>query len=302
MKKFIASFLFVLIGLFAVDRLGGKAMWWVNQHTHDVSGPKIKYLVNNVHEDIVLMGTSRCNCHYVPSIISDSLGVSVYNGGIDASNNIYAHYIMLNHLLAVHKPKVICLEVMTNDFAELKDPFNTVTFFAPYIGSNSRADSVYREAGTYWLYKISHLYRYNAKAASNIAGLVVNRQDGGDRGYIPSHKPPHSPDKLSEEKAIKGVDNKKLEYVKRFISLCQQNGIKLVFMVSPKYSIVDAHHYDVLKDIARQSSIPFLDYHTSGLFHDHPEYFKDSSHLWDQGARIYSSIFAHDLKRILEAE
>lgn len=129
MKKLLISILFVLVGLFVTDRLGGMAMWWVNQYTHDVSGPKIKYLVDSVSEDVLLMGTSRCNLHYVPSIISDSIGLSVYNGGIDASNNIYAHYLILNHILAIHKPKVICLEVMTNDFAEQEDPFSTVTFF-----------------------------------------------------------------------------------------------------------------------------------------------------------------------------
>ena len=40
MKKLLISILFVLAGLFVVDRLGGMAMWWVCQHTHDVSGPK----------------------------------------------------------------------------------------------------------------------------------------------------------------------------------------------------------------------------------------------------------------------
>lgn len=89
MKKLLISILFVLAGLFVVDRLGGMAMWWVCQHTHDVSGPKIKYLTSDVYEDVVLMGTSRCNSHYVPSIISDTLGCSVYNGGIDGSDNIF---------------------------------------------------------------------------------------------------------------------------------------------------------------------------------------------------------------------
>ena len=301
MKRFICSFVFVLIGVFAVDRIGGLAMWWVNQHTHDVSGPKIKYLVNDVHEDVVLMGTSRCNLHYVPSIISDTLGMSVYNGGIDASNNIYAHYIMLNHILARHKPKVICLEVMTSDFVKGTAPFRPVTFFAPYFGLNNRADSVFMEAGKYWQYQVSHLYRYNAKAASNIAGLAVNRHAGGDNGYIPHHKPSHFPNNLGEEKAPNKIDRKKLEYVQRYINLCHQNNIKLIFMVSPKYSIIDAHHYDVLKNIALQNNIPFLDYHTTGLYLDHPEYFKDESHLWDKGARLYSSVFAGDLKRILQS-
>ena len=300
MKKFIASLVFVVVGVFAVDRIGGMAMWWVNQHTHDVSGPKIKYLVNDVDEDVVLMGTSRCNLHYVPSVIRDTLGMSVYNGGIDASNNIYAHYIMLNYILSHHTPKAICLEVMTNDFVKDSDPFKTVTFFAPYFGLNNRSDSVFIEAGKYWQYKLSHLYRYNAKSASNIAGLAVNRQAGGDNGYIPNPQPAQSPDTLEEETNPQEIDSKKIEYIQRYIDLCDRNNVRLIFMISPKYTIVDGHHYDVLKDIARKNNIPFLDYHTAGLYIDHPDYFKDESHLWDKGARLYSSIFASDLKRILQ--
>ena len=71
-------------------------------------------------------------------------------------------------------------------------------------------------------------------------------------------------------------------------------------MVSPMYTTIDNNHYDVLKSIAMQNEIPFLDYHTEGLFHNHPEYFKDPSHLWDKGARLYSSVFANDLYIILE--
>ena len=67
--------------------------------------------------------------------------MSVYNGGIDASNNIYAHFLMLNHILAIHKPKVICLEVMITDFTMEDDPFNTVTFFAPYFGLNEQCQA-----------------------------------------------------------------------------------------------------------------------------------------------------------------
>lgn len=300
MKKLLISILFVFIGLFAVDRIGGMLMWWVNQHTHDVSGPKIKYLVNEIHEDILLMGTSRCNSHYVPSIISDTLGVSVYNGGIDASDNIYAHYLMLNHILAIHTPKVICLEVMTSDYAKQVNPFNTISFFAPYFGINEGADSVFHLAGSYWKYQISHLYRYNAKAASNIVGLVVNRNIGEDNGYIPCPQPAHYPSSLEYSKTPEEVDSMKLMYVQKFVNLCKGNNIRLVFMVSPNYTKIDDNHYDALKAIAMRNKLPFLDYHTKGLYHDHPEYFKDPSHLWDRGARLYSSVFASDLRRVLE--
>lgn len=301
MKKFVVSFLFVLGVLFAIDRLGGMAMWWVNQHTNDVSGPKIKYLVNDVHEDIVLMGTSRCHLQYVPSIISDSLAMSVYNGGIDASNNIYAHYMMLNFILARHTPKVICLDVMTSDFAEQQDPFQTVSFFSPYFGKNEHVDSIFRLAGTYWKYRLSHLYRYNAKAVSNIVGLAVSRQTGEDHGYLPNPKPQFALSSLKYSPNQRKTDSLKIEYVQRFVSLCQQRGVKLILVVSPMYSRVDADRYDALKTIAQQNDVPFLDYHTTGLFWEHPEYFRDTMHLWDKGARAFSSIFSSDLKRILDS-
>jgi hypothetical protein len=64
---------------------------------------------------------------------------------------------------------------------------------------------------------------------------------------------------------------------------------------------VDADHYGPLKALAKQNDIPFLDYHTPGLYLDHPEYFLDRYHLWDQPARAFSSLFASDLKRTLES-
>ena len=299
MKKLIGSIIFIIISLFIVDRVGGEMMWWVNQNTQDVSGPKLKYLANEVHEDIILLGTSRCNLHYVPSILSDSLDMTVYNGGIDASNNIFAHYFALNMILQHHTPKFVCLELMTNDYTVSDDSFNTTSFFAPYIGRSERGDSIFLEAGNYWYYRLSHLYRYNAKAVSNIGGLFVNRQTDEDNGYLPQPKPAFPPQELIEVHKSDNVDSLKLEYIQRFINLCRSNDIGIVFMVSPAYTIADSDLYDVLKNIAKTNDIPFLDYHTKGLFLDHPEYFKDAEHLWDKGARLYTSMFAHDLKGII---
>ena len=98
------------------------------------------------------------------------------------------------------------------------------------------------------------------------------------------------------------MDSLKLKYVQKFIDLCRKNNIKLVFVVSPMYVKVDKDYYDPLKAIAARNHVPFMDYHTEGLFLDHPDYFRDSNHLWDKGARLYSSIFASDFKRILKGE
>ncbi len=299
MKSLLKSLLFIAVALFAVDRIGGQMMRLVNKHSQDIFGPKLRYLAEEADEDVILLGTSRCNFHYVPSIISDSLDMSVYNGGFDATNCVYSHYILLNQILHHHTPKLVCLEVSVNDYSETNKPFNTISFFAPYIGRCKQADSVFMEADNYWLYRLSHLYRYNAKAVSNISGLIINERHGEDNGYIPLPKPKYSPDTLVAAKTPQVVDDLKVHYLQKFISLCKNRGVELVFMVSPSYLLPDEDLYDVIKGLAQRNNVPFLDYHTKKIFIDRPEYFKDYGHLWDESARMYSSMFAGDLRRII---
>ena len=295
--RFLVSLLSVGAMLFVLDRVGARVMWWINQHTHDVSGPKIRMMADSVDAEFVMMGTSRCNSHYVPSILADSLHLTVYNGGVDASGCIFAHYFLLQQLLRHHSPQLVGLDVLPNDYQVNPSSFNTMGFFAPYIGRSKEADEVFHEAGTYWYYQISHLYRYNSKAVSNLAGLLVNRQAHVDRGYLPGPPPPIFPAQLGREGSdVLCVDTLKVKYLEMFISQCQQRGIRVFFVVSPSYTKASPSLYDPLKDVARRHGIPFFDYHTAGLFHDHPDYFRDHGHLWDRGARLYSSRFAHDLK------
>ena len=299
MKKLAISILIILAGLFAADRLGGFVMDQVGKVSNDGFSPKFRYIQNDINEDIVLLGASRTQHHYVPSIISDSLGKSVYNAGFGSSDNIYSHYIVLNHILDRHTPEAVCLEVMPSDYNVQEDPFMFISLFAPLFGKSQGADSVFRQAGAYWKYKASHLYRYNARASSNLWGLVLNRQKGDDKGYTPLSKPNQIPGTASWEEKDASVDPQKMEYLQKFVDLCRQKGVKVVFTVSPKYTKTSPDHYQVLKEFAEENSVPFLDYHSSGLYLDHPEYFKNDGHLWDKGARLYSAVFAHDLKGLL---
>ena len=300
MKKLIISIITIMVLFFAIDRIGGLAMAECFKRTNAKAEVKIRYMVESVNEDVVLLGTSRCIHHYVPSIITDSIHKSVYNGGISDSDNIYAHFILLNLILTHHKPKVVCLELMPKDYSiQEDDPFGKISFFAPWIGRSEAADAVYREGGTYWKYVFSHLYRYNAKGVEAIGGLMTNHRYGEDHGYFKSEGSPDKSIMMVKEEYPKGVDSLKLKYMQHFIDLCHMNDIMLVFTFSPRYSIAPTGFYAPLKDIAAKNGIPCLDYHSQGLLHDHPEYFRDNGHLLEEGAKAYSAIFAGDLKQIL---
>lgn len=302
MKRFLIGLMIMIGAWFAFDRIGGLAMGRINGHAHDMVSPKVKYVVNDLTEDVVFLGTSRCNGHYVSSIIGDTLGMSVYNAGIDGSDNIYPQYMALCHIIDHKVPKVVCLE-MQNSFVEKEDnPFRTTSFFAPYFGKNEQADSVYHLSGDYYLYHLSHLYRYNALAIQNITGMVKNRWTNESQGYMPNVKPPVLPEMEHFENITVDVDSMKMEYMDRFVNLCRKNGIKLVFTISPAYATIDKSVYRFITNYAEANDIPLLNYHSKGLFLDNPDYFRDSYHLWDEGAKEYSSIVASDLKRIIREE
>lgn len=303
MRKLFISITIIVLGILFIDQIVGKIMWWVNQHTQEHVCTKIRHMVNDVDMPLLLMGTSRCHQHYVPSILRDSVGMRVYNGGINSSDNIFAHYILLNLILQRYHPQIICLEVSANDFCKQETPFNSVSFFAPYFGRSEQCDSIFRLANLYWQYKTLQLFRYNAKATSSIAGLFAAPAIIPEDGYVPQPRPEY-PIKFEPSfmKISSDIDSTKIEILQRFISTCKKNHIKLVFTISPAYSIVNESDYDILKNISTKKDITLLDYHTQKLFLDRPNLFHDREHLWDEGAKIYTSIFASDLKQLLLKE
>ncbi len=133
-----------------------------------------------------------------------------------------------------------------------------------------------------------------------LSKLFVTYVPDLDNGYIPLTKPYSYPNILETAKTPDHTDPLKIQYLYKFINLCKEHNIELVFMVSPAYTIADADMYEPLKKIANEYDIPFLDYHSSKTFIDNPDYFEDVGHLWDKGARIFTYMFASDLKNIIE--
>ena len=153
--------------------------------------------------------------------------------------------------------------------------------------------------GSYWKYQLSHLYRYNSLSLSIFSRLAVRYVPDFDNGYYPITDPHSYPTILRASDTPNNIDPLKIQYLHKFINLCKTHDIRLVFIISPSYTIASTDEYKPLQDIAKEYDIPFLDYHTKKTFIDHPEYFKDASHLWEKGAKLYSLIVSKDLKRIM---
>lgn len=298
MKKLLVFLAIIIGGCFVIDRVGGICLQQIHEKSNSITAYKYRYLFSNCNEQFVMIGTSRCEAHYNPLIIADSLQVSVYNGGVDASDNIYSHYAALCLLLQHHKPRYILLELTPNDVSVTDNPFNTLSYLAPYIGREEHLDTLFRLAGTYWRYQLSHLYRYNAKVLSDIGGMFMDYDQSNIQGFIPREHPAQYPDYYIPDSSFH-LDTCKIAYLDKFHNMCKENGIELLCAISPILCNKPVPECLAIKKWADSRKISIIDYHCSATISHRNTYFYDNFHLNTTGAQAYSRIVASELKTLL---
>lgn len=300
MKRVLIFLAIIISGCFVIDRIGGVCLQEIHERSNSITAYKYRYLFNNCNEQLVLLGTSRCEAHYDPRIIEDTLQISVYNGGVDASDNIYSHYAALCLLLQHHTPKYILLDLMPNDVCVTDNPFITLSYLAPYIGREEHVDSLFRLSGTYWYYQLSHLYRYNSKALSDIGGMFMDYDKSNISGFIAKEHPVKYPDYYETDDKDYVLDTCKIAYLDKFHKICKENGIKLFFAISPILCKKSLSKCLFIKKWAEEHEISIMDYHNSYSISHKNEYFYDNYHLNVTGTQIYSKIIASELKSLIE--
>lgn len=104
MKKIITTIIILLVMYFIVDRMGGMAIRWA--YNHSATDAKLKTIVEKIEVEIVLMGSSKTEDHFIPQVFEDSLGMSTYNCGLVGCMDIYYQYALLNLMLERYTPKM----------------------------------------------------------------------------------------------------------------------------------------------------------------------------------------------------
>ena len=98
------------------------------------------------------------------------------------------------------------------------------------------------------------------------------------------------------------TDSLKYKYLEKFAQSCKDNNIHLIFVFSPFYQTLRWSDTKFLEDFCKQHNLLLLDYYSEGYLKDQKQLWKDPTHLNDTGAHVFSSHFAHVLKKILENE
>lgn len=302
MKKFIIRMLVLALLLVGIDVCFGLVMDYMYQHAKSGATSKSTYIANKTNEDILIFGSSRAVHHYNPQIIEDSLGMSCYNCGYDG-NGILLNYGYYQMIVDRYAPKVIVYDVMPEFDLTTGDNIKYLKGLRPYYWIGRTKDYIteidYREM----VKDYCSMYRYNGIAIQTLMDFTMSRKMA-NKGFKPSQnhmvKEPEINDTPSNN--MRDIDVIKIKYLSSFIDLCQSNGTKLVFVISPLYKRTNSNEYEPLRQLVVQKNVILID---NTLFAGHnteTQYFSDAVHLTSSGADEYTRIFAKQLEIILNQE
>lgn len=318
MKKLISKGFLFLIILVVADYVAGTVMgkMYFSIET-GTSGARINHLLHNKY-DAYIMGASSVKHGCIPEIIEAEIGMSVRNAGENGVNVLY-NYTLLQLILQHHKPKLIIWDVSNADFYYSQMNSKTELIVA-YHEIESIRTLLYKIDPINKVALFSKIYPYNQKLLAILISYFRDKKHNGSEysGYDPLYGSldPESisdPDLLFEQ-AVKENAKKRnseldprskliREYFYKFINECKTNDIKLVAVYAPRapiskgFSSIPLIAPRIVKEL-QQHSIP-LHIILSG---DYPqlsvvEKFKDVSHVNDVGAREYSKIIAHYIRK-----
>lgn len=261
-----------------------------------------KYIhgILNTEADVIIVGSSRANSHYVPSVFKDSLGMSCFNLG-SGGQNIYYYYGILGSILERYSPKVIIMDVMGGDIEERKVNTDRLSEFLPFYRSSKSIREMIDLRGPVERIKLlSGIYPFN----SQVTSIVYSYLKKGSNphllmdGYIPLDGIISSPLPEVEREDPVPLDMVKVGLVEKIAHWCQQKKVRLVIIVSPRFSkfVVRNPSIESLSDIVSKYDVEVWDYEQDEYFLSRGDLFRDELHLNHNGAVEYTKMIASKIK------
>lgn len=301
MKKYLIKIALFFAIVAVVDLGYGKVGDYLRDHAKGGVAAKVHYICEECNDDIMMMGSSRMQHHYVPQIFEDSLGVTCYNAGMDG-NGILLSYGFLEMMLERYHPKKIIYDVSGFDLY-MDDNTKYLDFMKPYYWKEHESVAgIFDDVDAMERWKMcSNLYRYNSKLFQ-LVGDNIHPSTVLEKGYSPIHRTmnyePQAPTMVGEKKK---VDSLKMDYLVKFIDLAREHNVKLVFAVSPTYfgKLKTADNVP-MRQLDDEMNLGFMDHYYDSLLCSSKEYWSDCTHMNDKGARVFSQKIVGDIGKLLE--
>lgn len=278
--------------VFILDLTIGKTLKYFYYKQESGSQYRTTYSIEKTTADVLIFGSSRANHHYYPELFEDSLKMSYYNVGRDG-NFIFYHYAVLKGILARHKPKIIILDFVKNEFKKNNESYERLSCLLPYYNSHPEMRSTIELKGPNEKVKLlSEIYPYNSSVITIAVGnSKSNKKRKSDyKGYVALNSSFKGSELNNDDKQDYEIDSVKINYFKSFIGECINSKIKILIVCSPYYykSNYEDNSIVTAKRIAKSNNVRFYDFSKDSVFLGKNNLFADKNHLNDFGAQKFT--------------
>lgn len=294
MKQFLRNLLIVIAGVLVVDFLAGSVCGHIirscpNVGTYD---SRVKQTIFDWSADVIILGTSSANTHYVSPMIADSIGYSTHNAGV-VGNTIMLSKHLLENFYTRCNPKLVIMELKkaqlsgVDKYIAQRRYYNLNPAIKEYIDENK---TVYESLKLH-----SKMYCYNGSMLEVIGALFKQARTDTLSGYSPMY----GWDETLVPQPYEGPDLEiQPEYyqcLKDMNDMCKAHHTIFLVVYSPCMMINEGGVINPLTKFCESQGIRFYNFDNMEIFAN-PKLFHDTHHMNDEGAHIFTQMFIERLK------
>jgi hypothetical protein len=264
--------------------------------------------------DVLILGSSRAQYQVMPSILREQLSMTAFNAGLKGHDFLYSVMLLDLWQRRHGTPRVVLLQVDIESLLARSSELEAAQIFAPYLDESPRVREILYSADPFKRFQyLSRAYRYNGRAFS-VARNLFATTDARFDGFVPAHGRLNpatdrmvgnalDQDGTAAQQAQRPFSARKEEYLKAMAGELAGRGGRLILFHTPLYS-QDREAHGVWSSrlraaIAELPAIDFIDICETThpqVFAGRPSLYNDINHLNAEGARIYTTMLAAQLK------
>jgi hypothetical protein len=284
------AFLLLLVALDAVAGLVLRKLYFAQSSGQYA---ETTYILDRMHEPVVVVGSSRAQHHYVPGVLARALGRPCYNAGRDGQGMIF-YAAVLEQLFARYRPELVVLDMNPRELERDDLGYDRLSELLPYIEEHPSLRRYVELRSRFERFKLlSRAYPFNSRLLSVVQHTLVHGGTSRDSGYVALH------DDLSKragpvnrlgDAPSRPLDPVKRDALLRTLDRAQALHTPVVVICSPQYSgDCAAQSRAAMAALLRSRGVPMWDYSADSLYRSRPELFADEVHMNDAGARLFSA-------------
>ena len=261
-------------------------------------------MAGEIDPEITIWGASTAWGNVIPSIMKDSLQMSVMNMGINGTNIDQYYGLMQRFLGYTNNSKYVFIVVDVRYSLTQRSSFYHIHNWAHHL-DNERIQKNMSEIDRNLILKSRYvpfykLTLYNKHSFSYFREAILNPRE---RYYFPDLG--YSNDATADKKGTNNssvkvkIDARVLNKIKQAGKLAEKKNIKPILVISPCRSsgLENIENYEAVLRSLKNTGLIALDYSNSEISSD-SSLFKDNIHLNAKGAERLTSRIISDLKTL----